>query len=148
MLGLGVFGIGSILNAVTEGAGTADASIESVQAVSQSSISSTFVTPYTYASNENPTRQRSDTTVALAPVQSTEQLEGRFDVSPLASSPVYSTAPLRLRSGPGTDFAAVGTLVQGTKLQSLETKGDWLRTRSSLGEGWVHRAYVSLDAPR
>ena len=32
-----------------------------------------------------------------------------------------------MRSGPGTSFAVVGTLVGGSRIQVLEEQGDWLR---------------------
>lgn len=53
---------------------------------------------------------------------------------------------LNVRSGPGTEFRAIGQLVEGSAVDSLESHGDWLWVAP--GGGWVHRAYVEATSPR
>lgn len=63
---------------------------------------------------------------------------------------VAASSGLNLRTGPGTNFAAIVTLKDKTKVQLLGQEGNWLEVSSldSKGKpdktGWVHKAYVTL----
>jgi uncharacterized repeat protein (TIGR02543 family) len=49
---------------------------------------------------------------------------------------------LRVRKGPGTNYAVVAYLTNGTRVTILETKGTWAR----IDKGWVSLNYIVLDS--
>ena len=52
---------------------------------------------------------------------------------------------LRVRSGPGTGYAMVGTLTNGTKVEILEQKIAGAMTWGKIEKGWISLDYVILD---
>jgi 3D (Asp-Asp-Asp) domain-containing protein len=57
---------------------------------------------------------------------------------------------LRLRSGPGLDYAVQGTLPEGTRVQVLEGPQvadghQWFRVSSALGNGWAAARYLVAE---
>ena len=48
---------------------------------------------------------------------------------------------LNIRKDPSTNYAAVGTLKKGARIQVLESNGNWLKIK----DGWVYSAYVKMD---
>lgn len=48
---------------------------------------------------------------------------------------------LNIRQGAGSNYSTVGSYAEGTRVEILETKGEWGRT----DKGWVNLAYVTLD---
>jgi uncharacterized protein YgiM (DUF1202 family) len=51
---------------------------------------------------------------------------------------------LNLRTGPGTGFAIVDRLDNGTVVQVLEQSGTWVRVRLEYRiEGWAYRPYLA-----
>ena len=54
---------------------------------------------------------------------------------------VKRTDLLRIRKGPGTNYAVVGYLSSETKVTILEIEGSWGR----IDEGWISMDYVDLD---
>jgi len=55
---------------------------------------------------------------------------------------------VNLREGPGTNYKKVGSIEQGTSMELLEDKGNWLRVRLQSGkEVWVSKQATTL-APK
>jgi len=55
---------------------------------------------------------------------------------------------VNLREGPGTNYKKVGSIQQGTSVELLEDKGNWLRVRLQSGkEVWVSKQATTL-APK
>jgi N-acetylmuramoyl-L-alanine amidase len=52
---------------------------------------------------------------------------------------------LRVRSGPGTSYASIGSLRQGQSVAVLETKGSWVKVRHTSMEGWVSEDYLNVS---
>lgn len=50
---------------------------------------------------------------------------------------------LSIRSGPGTNFARTGRLLEGAIVASERRSGDWVRVRTPQGVGWAHGAWLS-----
>jgi uncharacterized protein YraI len=66
-----------------------------------------------------------------------------------ASVAVVTVGALTLRGGPGTTYAALGTLRKGDRLTitGSTTSGDWLAVTTGSGKkGWVAAAYVAPNA--
>lgn len=53
---------------------------------------------------------------------------------------------LRIRSGPGTSYALVDYLTNGTKVSILETQQSGSMTWGKIDKGWISLDYVVLDA--
>ena len=47
-----------------------------------------------------------------------------------------------LRAGPGTNYASITVIPDGTLLTIEETRGDWLRVIYPGNAGWVHRKAI------
>jgi len=61
-----------------------------------------------------------------------------------------TTNVLRIRSGPGTTFSTIGTLLKNQIAQGDEINGDWIHVTSPEDKvGWSHRGFLELveDAP-
>ena len=60
---------------------------------------------------------------------------------------IYNCDAVNVRAGAGTNFAKIGKLTKGTKVEILEYtkvgKTTWCRTY----QGWIHLHYIRLDAP-
>ena len=54
---------------------------------------------------------------------------------------------MNLRANPGTNYAKVGSLNKGTKIEILDYIKVGTATWGQTAEGWVHLYYVKLDAP-
>ena len=52
---------------------------------------------------------------------------------------------LRIRSGPGTSYAQVAYLINGAKVEILETKKSESMTWGKISNGWISLDYVVLD---
>lgn len=48
---------------------------------------------------------------------------------------------LFVRKDPSTNYPAIGMLKKGTRIQVLETNGNWAKTK----DGWVYSEYVAMD---
>src|SRR5262245_34684402 len=59
-----------------------------------------------------------------------------------------TTTDLRLRSGPGTQFAVITVLKPNTTLAILDDQGEWLRVKAASKEGFVNRNFVLLSDQR
>ena len=72
-------------------------------------------------------------------------------VAPQAETPLtryYTTANLRLRTGPSKSHSIVRTLAKGSSLRSLAYQGTWINVITIDGaNGWVHKDYVSTKIP-
>ena len=56
----------------------------------------------------------------------------------------YATANVNVRSGPGTDYARVGSLSNGQSFQAGERLGDWVGVvQNGQIVGYVHGRYVT-----
>lgn len=62
-----------------------------------------------------------------------------------AVDPVVTADSLNVRSGPGTDYPRIGSLVRGNKVTILSTEGDWYYISMGDVTGYVSAAYISLD---
>ncbi|GIW50064.1 MAG: hypothetical protein KatS3mg080_0675 [Anoxybacillus sp.] len=50
---------------------------------------------------------------------------------------------MRLRKGPGTNFAVIGYVNRNEKGMATIAQGEWMYVRWDGKEGWVHRSYVA-----
>ena len=57
---------------------------------------------------------------------------------------VVTADVLNVRTGPGTEYDAQGTLNRGDEVQVLEVEGDWCRIQYKGTEAYVHKDYVAL----
>lgn len=62
------------------------------------------------------------------------------------SGTVYNCTTLRIRAGAGTNYAKVGTLAQGTKVEILEQTKVNGTTWGRIDQGWISLYYVKLDS--
>lgn len=60
------------------------------------------------------------------------------------SGVVYNCENLRIRSGPGTDYAIVGYLSVGTEVSVTETKENGGMEWGKIAKGWISMDYVKL----
>lgn len=60
-----------------------------------------------------------------------------------ATSMRVNTGALNVRSGPGTNYGAVGSLSRGATVSVVGQQGDWRRIGYNGGTGWVHGAYLT-----
>ena len=64
------------------------------------------------------------------------------------SAPTVTASVLNIRSGPGTGFAVIGELFEGTQVTVLREEGEWSEISSSVaGEAWVASAFLSSSDP-
>lgn len=57
-----------------------------------------------------------------------------------ASNSYRATSNLRVRSGPGTNYAQVGSLSAGQTVQAVSSQGSWVQLSNG---GWVNANYLS-----
>ena len=57
-----------------------------------------------------------------------------------ASNSYRATTTLRVRSGPGTNYAQVGSLYAGQSFQAVSSQGEWMQLSNG---GWVNANYLS-----
>lgn len=50
---------------------------------------------------------------------------------------------MHIRSGPGTDYGAIGGLVTGEKVDILGREGDWYKIKFKDGVGYVSAQFIS-----
>lgn len=55
---------------------------------------------------------------------------------------VVNTPEVNFRTGPGTGYRIVDSLVRGTKVEVLGTSGSWSKVRVGSTTGWVHSYYL------
>ena len=83
--------------------------------------------------------------------ESTPQQKPETENKPTESGKVIATGTvkvnefLRIRSGPGTSYALVDYLTNGTKVNILETKESESMTWGKIDRGWISLDYVVLD---
>ncbi|RAX46229.1 hypothetical protein DQ353_20535 [Arthrobacter sp. AQ5-05] len=63
------------------------------------------------------------------------------------TSPRWTTANLYLRSGAGTNHAAMGVVPVGEKVLLGRSSGGWANVKTSKGTGWVSALYLATSAP-
>jgi len=86
--------------------------------------------------------------VALAGGASAAPTSGEVTHVRIATTFMWTTAKVNVRSGPGTDFAIVRTLSAGTRVNVVETRAGWSCISSG---GWIRSDLLStsqsLDDP-
>ena len=60
---------------------------------------------------------------------------------------IINASAVNVRANPGTNYAKVGSLTKGTKIEILDYIKVGNATWGQTAEGWVHLYYVKLDAP-
>ena len=69
--------------------------------------------------------------------------------SPTVGVRYVTATSLNLRQSPDTSGAKISSLPTGTRLQVIETSGQWLKVSiGGAAEGWVHGDYTSASLPR
>ncbi|MBT2688044.1 SH3 domain-containing protein [Bacillus sp. ISL-47] len=58
------------------------------------------------------------------------------------SHAIITTDGLRVRNGPGTGYAVLGTVHKKAAYKVLESKGNWIKLQTPHGDGWVSGEYV------
>ena len=58
---------------------------------------------------------------------------------------VVTASSLSVRSGPGTNYAKIGALAKGQKVELTGKTGDWYKIRYKTGYGYVLSKYISLS---
>jgi uncharacterized protein YgiM (DUF1202 family) len=56
-----------------------------------------------------------------------------------------TTANVRLRSGPSSNFGIVWTAPAGTRVRSLQVDGNWHFVTTAEYEGWIYNRYLSAQ---
>ncbi len=60
---------------------------------------------------------------------------------------LYTTANVRLRSGPSSNFNIVWTAPVGTKVRSMQVDGNWHFVATEGHEGWMFSRYLADSPP-
>lgn len=63
----------------------------------------------------------------------------------IATGTVVNCKTLNVRSGPGLEYAVVGSIASGTKVSITETREANDMTWAKISNGWVSMDYISLD---
>ena len=58
---------------------------------------------------------------------------------------LVNTNGLRVRTGPGTSYSVIGTLVKGETATTIDSNGDWIKIDSSSLDGWVSSEFVVVQ---
>ena len=61
----------------------------------------------------------------------------------ISGSYVVKATSLNLRSGPGTGYAVLKSLVNGTVVSGLKLSGDWMQVKEGTAVGWVAKSYLA-----
>lgn len=61
------------------------------------------------------------------------------------AAPAYATTNVNVRSGPGTGYGTVDTLVRGQQVDVQQCQGSWCYVAKSGPDGWVSSRYLSAD---
>lgn len=64
------------------------------------------------------------------------------DVTPLKKTVKVTARVLRIRKGPGSDYATMGTLRKGEKAYVTGVCGDWYQIKLSHDVGYINKAYT------
>lgn len=57
---------------------------------------------------------------------------------------VRANSGLNVRSGPGTEYSDIGTLINGTDVQILEVSGKWYKIQSGAMQGYSFGKYIEV----
>lgn len=57
-----------------------------------------------------------------------------------AANTYRATSNLRIRSGPGTGYAQIGSVGRGQSVEAVSSQGEWVRI---VGGGWVNANYLT-----
>lgn len=69
------------------------------------------------------------------------------DAAPELQADIFTTtANVRLRSGPSSNFGIVWTAPAGTRVRSLQVDGNWHFVTTPDYEGWIYNRYLSAEA--
>lgn len=60
----------------------------------------------------------------------------------IAGDVFYTTANVRMRSGPASSFNIVWTAPAGTKVHSVQVDGNWHLVKTADHEGWMYVRYM------
>ncbi|WP_053364192.1 SH3 domain-containing protein [Bacillus sp. FJAT-27251] len=61
---------------------------------------------------------------------------------------IVAADSLRVRSGPGTSYASIGSLRNGQSVTVLNTNGSWAKIRHGSLEGWISKDYLNMNGSR
>lgn len=64
------------------------------------------------------------------------------------AAPGYATANVNVRSGPGTNYAVVDTLVRNQQVDVQQCQGNWCYVVKPGRHGWVSASYLAPSAPQ
>lgn len=64
-----------------------------------------------------------------------------------SAAPAVATSNVNVRSGPGTGFRVVDTLVRGQPVDVQYCRGSWCLVEKSGPDGWVSSSYLSSGRP-
>lgn len=67
---------------------------------------------------------------------------------PSHAAPAVAAGNLKVRTGPGTSYAAVGALRRGDVVDVRRCKRDWCNVRYRGIDGWVARSYLAEPVQR
>jgi len=65
--------------------------------------------------------------------------------TPSAKTAIVTASRLNVRSGPGTQYAVIGSLPNGTRVTVLEQRSGWWRVQAGSLKGWVASQYLRAD---
>ncbi|HEY8341664.1 MAG TPA: N-acetylmuramoyl-L-alanine amidase, partial [Calditerricola sp.] len=65
--------------------------------------------------------------------------------TPSAKTATVTASRLNVRSGPGTQYAVIGSLPNGTRVTVLEERTGWWRVQTGSLTGWVASQYLRAD---
>lgn len=64
--------------------------------------------------------------------------------SVLASTGVIKSTEVNIRSGPGTNYQRLDTILKGSQVDILETQGDWKHITFGSINGWIASQYIDV----
>lgn len=65
-----------------------------------------------------------------------------------SSQALVTTDGLRVRKGPGTGYAVLGTVHKGAAYKIQDSKGSWIKLQTPYGDGWVSSEYVQVSSKK
>lgn len=114
------------------------------------------ITPQSAVEAARPATQPHANPIAIKPVAKSSPPRPLVDVDvakPKTPAPsieaweVFTTAKVRVRSGPNTKSTALRTIEKGTRLVSRSQKDGWHQVSYENTEGWVRSDYLADRAP-